>query len=81
VTRWELILFGEAQQKMSDTWKIKNWITGEEVELPKSDYNEPTKEWIEGWNAAMQGDVCNPYSSPDPEWHEWNDGWWSAMED
>jgi hypothetical protein len=38
--------------------------------------------WIEGWNAAMQGDVGNPYAWDDqPANREWNDGWWSAMAD
>lgn len=66
----------------NDVWLIKNWITGKDVRLPKSEYDEPTQAWIEGWNAAMQGDVCNPYPNDNqPEHAQWDDGWWSAMAD
>lgn len=65
----------------NDVWLIKNWITGQDVKLPKSEYDEPTKAWIEGWNAAMQGDVSNPYYDDEEQSHVWLDGWWAAMED
>lgn len=41
----------------------------------------PTEAWKEGWTAAMEGDLENPYYIHTPEHDQWEDGWWAAMED
>jgi len=54
-------------------WKITDLFTGEEkpVEIFR---NEPTQEWIEGWNAGMNGDDRNPYEPGCVQHGDWQEG-------
>lgn len=65
-----------------EDWKIYDFVDQKDVKLPEQDPNCPTNEWIDGWNAGMDGTTnINPYDQFSKDWHEWQDGYDSAKID